>query len=167
MTRLKSLLENLRRFTTPLLLLGVTILAYAWQITSLGFYWDDWVFVGRYESMGIFNTIFYGGTRQLGVFALMPGFLLAGDSPLLWHMYSLLLRWAVALLFCWALNQLWPAQKTAVTLMAALFAVHPAFSQQSISVVYSLQFVDYAIFLLSIGLTIKAERSAAPGRRWW
>ena len=163
---LSPFFQTVRRLTAPLLLLAVTVLAYAWQISSLGFFWDDWVFVGRFESMGIFNTIFYGGTRQLGVYALMPGFLLAGDSPLLWHIYSLALRWVVALLFWWALNKLWPAQKTAVTLMAALFAVHPAFSQQSISVVYSLQFVDYAIFLLSIGLTINAERAEGAGRRW-
>ena len=166
MSKNKPIYDFLGRYTAPLLLLAVTILAYAWQITSLGFFWDDWVFVGRFENMGILNTIFYGGTRQLGVFALMPGFLLAGDSPLLWHLYSLLLRWVVALLFLWALNKLWPGQKTAVTLMAALFAVHPAFSQQSISVVYSLQFVDYAIFLLSLGLTINAERTQAPARRW-
>ena len=166
MNKIRPLFHFLRRHTSPLVLLAVTLLAYAWQITSLGFFWDDWVFVGRFQNMGILNTIFYGDTRQLGVYALMPGFLLAGDSPLLWHLYSLLLRWAVTLLFCWALNKLWPGQKTAVTLMAALFAVHPAFSQQSISVVYSLQFVDYAIFLLSIGLTINSERAAAPGRHW-
>ena len=157
---LQNLLRVLYRFTVPLILLAVTTLAYGWQVSRLGFYWDDWVFVSRYQSMGVFNTIFYGGTRQLGVFALMPGFLLAGDSPLLWHIYSLLLRWVVALLFWWVLNKLWSEQRTSVTLMAALFAVHPAFSQQSIAVVYSLQFVNYAIFLASFGFMINAERAA-------
>jgi hypothetical protein len=90
-----------RRLAIPLLLFAVTALAYGWQLTRLGFYWDDWVFVYRYQTLGVFNTIFYGGTRQLGVFALLPGFLLAGDSPLLWHIYSLFLRWGVALLFWW------------------------------------------------------------------
>jgi hypothetical protein len=148
----------LRRYSVPLILLAVAALAYGWQTARLGFYWDDWVFVGRYQSMGVFNTIFYGGTRQLGVFTLLPGFLLAGDSPLAWHIYSLLLRWAVGLLFWWLLDQLWPGQRTAITLMAALFIVHPAFSQQSIAVVYSLQWVDYATFLISIGLMVMAER---------
>lgn len=153
-----------RRYAIPLILFAVTTLAYGWQLNRLGFYWDDWVFVYRYQTLGVLNTIFYGGTRQLGVFALLPGFLLAGDSPLLWHIYSLLLRWGVALLFWWVLNKMWPRQKTAVTLMAALFAVHPAFSQQSISVVYSLQFVTYGIFLLSFGFMVSAERAAS--RRW-
>jgi len=153
-----------RRYAIPLILLAVTALAYGWQVTRLGFYWDDWVFVYRYQTLGVFKTIFYGDTRQLGVLALLPGFLLAGDTPLLWHLYSLLLRWGVALLFWWALNQLWPGQKTTLTLMAALFAVHPAFSQQSISVVYSLQFVTYALFLLSFGWMVSAERAAE--RRW-
>ena len=154
-----------------IILFVVVLLAYGWQLTRLGFYWDDWVFVSRYQSLGLFNTIFYGGTRQLGVFALMPGFLLAGDSPLLWHIYSLLLRWVVALLFWWVLDSLWLGQKTAITLMAALFAVHPAFSQQSIAVVYSLQFFNYAIFLVSLGTMITAERAALfaklpDSRRW-
>lgn len=165
MKSIRPVIEFIRRNTVPLMLLGLSLLAYGWQVGRLGFYWDDWVFVGRYESWGIFNTIFYGGTRQLGVFALMPGFLVAGDSPLLWHIYSLLLRWLTALLFWWALQGLWPEQKTATALMAGLFAVHPAFSQQSIAVVYSLQFVDYAIFLVSFGAMLKAER-AGGGRRW-
>lgn len=154
----------LRRFSTPLILLVVTALAYGWQIQRLGFYWDDWVFVYRYQTLGVFQTIFYGGTRQLGVFALLPGFLFAGDTPLLWHLYSLLLRWTVALLFWWALKRLWPGQTTTLTLAAALFAVHPAFSQQSIAVVYSLQFVTYGIFLFSLGSLVRAER--AETRRW-
>jgi len=162
----------IRRFSIPLILLAVVLLAYGWQISRLGFYWDDWVFVYRYQTMGILNTIFYGGTRQLGVFALMPGFLFAGDSVLLWHVYSLILRWVVVLIFWWSLNRLWPGQKIPVTLMAALFAVHPAFSQQSISVVYSLQFVDYAIFLISFGAMVSAVRSSSQspnlksGRAW-
>ena len=143
----------------PLVLFGVVALAYGWQLNRLGFYWDDWVFVYRYQTLGLFNTIFYGGTRQLGVLAFLPGFLLAGDSPLLWHLYSLLLRWVVTLLFWWVLDALWPGQKTSVTLMAALFAVHPAFSQQSIAVVYSLQFFNYAVILISFGSMIKFERS--------
>jgi hypothetical protein len=161
----------LHRFAVPLILFVVTALAYGWQLGRLGFYWDDWVFVSRFQSMGVFNTIFYGGTRQLGVFALMPGFLFAGDSPLLWHIYSLLLRWVVALLFWWVLNKFWPERRTSVTLMAALFAVHPAFSQQSIAVVYSLQFVNYAIFLASLGFMLNAERmfsqAPEPGFRAW
>ena len=148
-----------RRGSVPIILFVVTALAYGWQITRLGFYWDDWVFVYRYQTLGLFNTIFYGGTRQLGVLAFLPGFLLAGDSPLLWHIYSLLLRWVVTLLFWWVLAALWPGQKTAVTLMAALFAVHPAFSQQSIAVVYSLQLFNYAIFLVSLGSMIVFERA--------
>jgi hypothetical protein len=156
-----------RRYALPLLLFAVTALAYGWQVNRLGFYWDDWVFVYRYQTLGVFNTIFYGGTRQLGVFALLPGFLFAGDTPLFWHLYSLFLRWGVTLLFWWAFNQLWPGQKTAVTLMAALFAVHPAFSQQSISVVYSLQFVTYAIFLFSFGSMLRGEQAGKWRWLWF
>jgi hypothetical protein len=154
----------IKRFSIPLLLLAVTLLAYGWQVGKLGFYWDDWVFVYRYQTLGLLHTVFYGGMRQLGVLALLPGFLFAGDSPFLWHIYSLLLRWVTALLVWWGLARLWPAHKTAVVLMAALFAVYPAFSQQSIAVVYSLQFFTYATFLASFGFMLQAER--AGSRRW-
>ena len=169
----RPLIDLYRRHTVPIILFAVAALAYGWQITRLGFYWDDWVFIGRYQTFGMLQTIWYGTTRQLGVFAFLPGFLLAGDSPLLWHIYSLLLRWVSAVLMWWALSRLWPKQKTAVALMAALFAVHPAFSQQSIAVVYSLQLFTYCIFLFSFGAMINAERAvsdAGPGtsalRRW-
>ena len=153
-----------QRYSTPLLLLAVTALAYGWQIQRLGFYWDDWVFVYRYQTLGLFKTVYYGSTRQLGVFAFLPGFLFARDNPFLWHVYSLLLRWGVTLLFWWALSRLWTGRQTTLTLAAALFAVYPAFSQQSIAVVYSLQLVTYGIFLFSLGSLIRAER--AEKRRW-
>src|SRR5512146_592273 len=94
----------LDRFGVPVLILAVMALAYGWQISRLGFYWDDWAFVYRYQSLGLFKTIFYRDTRQLGVLALLPGFLFSADSPLRWHAYLLVLRWAGVLLMYWGLN---------------------------------------------------------------
>jgi hypothetical protein len=156
--------KNLSRFGPAGLILLVMLLAYGWQITRLGFYWDDWVFVYRYQTLGVFRTMYYGDTRQLGVLALLPGFLFAGDSPVRWHIYILLLRWASVLIMMWGLNRLWPGHVTSVTIMALLFSVYPAFTQQSISVVYSVQFFSYALFLLSLTLTILAARNP---RRFW
>lgn len=158
-------MKQFKRFSAPLLILLSVILAHGLQIHRLGFYWDDWVFVYRYQTLGLLNTIFYGGTRQLGVFALAPGFLFAGDTPLLWHIYSLLLRWLVALAFWWLVKLIWPRQGRLLLLAAILFAIHPAFTQQSIAVVYSIQFFAYGLFLLSLSAMVIAARE--PKRFGW
>jgi hypothetical protein len=160
----ESFKKALSRYTPPFLILLVILLAYGWQIHLLGFYWDDWVYIYRYQTMGVFSTIYYGTTRQLGVLALLPGFLFSADSPLRWHIYMLLLRWGGVLCMWWALNRLWPGQRASVTFMALLFSVYPAFTQQSISVVYSLQFFTYAVFFVSLGLMVAAARDE---RRFW
>ncbi len=149
-------------FIFGFVLFAVVGLAYGLQVHRLGFYWDDWAFLYRYKTLGILNTIFYGPTRQLAVLLQAPGFLFADDSPLRWHLYMLVLRWAVALIFAWVLHLLWPARRVATFLMALLFAVHPAFTQNSIAVVYSIQILGYGVFLLSLGFTICALRST----RW-
>ncbi len=157
--RSESFRETLSHFGPSLLALLVLLLAYGWQIQRLGFYWDDWVYVYRYQTLGIFKTIYYpAASRQMGVFALLPGFLFSGDSPLRWHVYILLLRWVGVVIMMWVLNRLWPGHRTSVTLMALLFSVYPAFTQQSISVVYSLQFFTYVVFFISLGLMIVAAR---------
>lgn len=146
------------------LLFVVVGLAYGLQIHRLGFYWDDWVFVYRYSRIGILDTIWYGPTRQLAIFLQAPGFLFAADSPLRWHIYMLALRWGIAAIFAWVLGLLWPARRNATYLMALLFAVHPAFTQNSIAVVYSVQIFGYGVFLLSIGLMICSLKDS---RRFW
>lgn len=151
-------------FIFAFVLLAVVGLAYGLQIHRLGFYWDDWAFLYRYSRIGILDTIWYGPTRQLAVFLQAPGFLFAADSPLRWHIYMLLLRWGTAAIFAWVLGLLWPARRKATFLMALLFAVHPAFIQNSIAVVYSVQIFGYGIFLLSLGWMIC---SLQDSRRYW
>ncbi len=146
------------------LLLAIVGLAYGLQIQRLGFYWDDWVFLYRYDRIGILDTIWYGSTRQLAVFLQAPGFLFAADSPLRWHIYMLLLRWGTAAIFAWVLGLLWPARRNATYLMALLFAVHPAFTQNSIAVVYSVQIFGYGVFLLSLGWMVCSLQNP---RRYW
>jgi hypothetical protein len=160
----ETLHNTIRRYAPYLLILATMLLAYGWQLGRLGFYWDDWVYVYRYQTLGIFNTIFYGGPRQIGALALLPGFLFSADNPLRWHIYSLLLRFVLGGIMWWALGNLWPDHRTSVTLMVILFSVYPAFSQNSIAVVYSVHFFAYAAFLTSLGLMIVAERK--PRRLW-
>src|SRR5258706_3675616 len=160
----ESYKKAISRCALPFLILLVMLLAYGWQIHRLGFYWDDWAYIYRYQTLGVFSTIYYGNTRQLGVLAFLPGFLFSADSPLRWHIYILLLRWGGVLCMWWALNSLWPGQRISITFMALLFSVYPAFTQQSISVVYSLQFFTYAIFFISLGLMIAAARDK---HRFW
>lgn len=156
--------SKLKKFTVPLSILTFMLVAYGLQLRQLGFYWDDWVFVYRYRVEGLLNTIFYKGSRQLGAYALAPGFLLAGPSVLRWHIYALLLRWVLTLAMRWNLRLLWPQRGWQADLMALLFAVYPAFKQHSIAVTYATHYMVYLWFFLSMGWMVLANRSE---KRFW
>jgi hypothetical protein len=149
----------------PLALLLVCVAAYALQIASLGFYWDDWqvVFLSRLNSPAEYWR-YFSYDRPFSAWTYILSVPLLGMSPLPWQILNVLLRWAGALSLAWTLQGLWPARKTAARWAAVLVAVYPGFSQQAISVAYSQHFITYALFIVSLGLCIWAEQK--PHKRW-
>ena len=161
---IKNMPHKLKAFSIPLLFLFIIFLAYGLLLNRLGFYWDDWVYVYRYINYGIFEPGFYRYSRDFVTYLLFPGFLFAGASVLRWHIYSILLRWALALAGFWVLRLLWPRAKLQNMLIALLFAVYPSFTQQSMAVTYSIHQTAYIIFFLSLAFMLLAQKQS---RRFW
>ncbi len=134
----------------PLALLLVSIASYGLLASKLGFYFDDWTAIlALHAKIDLWK--FYQSDRPFSAWTFLVFGPILGLSPLNWQIFTLVLRWATAWGVYWMLGYFWPNRKQVVFLIALVFAVHPVFTQQSISVAYSQHFITYALFVLSFG----------------
>jgi hypothetical protein len=147
----------------PVFLLFVLFLAYGYQITRMGFYWDDWqlVYLVNLNDPQVFWG-YYAFDRPIAAWLYVLISPVLGINPIAWQLFSLLFRWIGCLGFYYLFQMVWPERKMESGFAALLLAVYPGFTQQPISVTYSLFWVLYALFLWSFWASIKAIRQPGP-----
>jgi hypothetical protein len=156
---------RLRPYLFPLLALLACLLAYGLLTPWLGFYFDDWPVITTLHTRSV-NTFwdFYFGERPFSAWTYILAGPILGTRPLVWQMYSILVRWLTVLGMWWSLKGLWPQRQREAAWIALLFAVFPAFDQQAISVAYSQHWMIYALYCASIGAMIQSIRKP---RSYW
>lgn len=144
-----------------LILLG---LAFGLLIPLLGYYWDDWpaILTIRTQDLSAFWD-FYRGERPFSAWTFIIFAPLLGTSQLVWHLFTLALRWGTVYAMWWCLHLLWPRRSREVLWMALLFAVYPVFTQQPVAVAFSQHWISYALYFISLAAMILAQRSS----RWY
>lgn len=149
----------------PIFLLLVMFITYDLEVFKLGFFWDDWqvVYLSKLGTPSAFWDHFVYD-RPLSIWTYLVTVPVLGMRPVLWHLFTLLVRWLSVLGFCWAFRGLWPARIQQVRWMALLLAIYPGFSQQPVAVAYSQHFISYALFTFSLGLMIWSIKR--PQRYW-
>ena len=154
-------------WTVPAFLLLLTVLSFGLLLPNLGFYWDDWakILAGRLWGMQSYLA-YYAEDRPLSAWTHMLFTPLLGYSPLPWQVFTLLLRWLSAWAMWWALNGLWPRARCQNLVAALLFLVYPAFAQQPAGVTFHQQWLQFALFFLSLGVMISAQ-SQTSRRKFW
>ena len=137
----------------PLFIFCVCFFTYAYQVTRMGFYWDDWpvIYLSKLTSSSAFWS-YFAFDRPFSAWTHLLAFPILGTHPLNWQLFTILLRWLSVLGFWWTFREVWPSKNTEVGWMALLMAVYPGFLQQSISVAYSQHFMCYALFYLLFGV---------------
>lgn len=163
--RVKQFLTPSSR-SAPAFFLLAALLAFGLLLPWLGFYWDDWakILVSRLWGLGAYPA-YYAEDRPLSSWthiALTP---ILGEGPFGWQVANLLLRWLSAWGMWWALNRLWPANRRQNLLAALLFLVYPVFQQQPAGVTFHQQWLQYALFFVSLGAMIAAWQGQGPGAR--
>jgi hypothetical protein len=146
-------------WTIPLILLLVLAACFVPFLPLHGFYWADWAktLVHRLWGSGGYWD-YYAGDRPLSGWthiALLP---LLGESPVNWQLFSLGMRWVSTVGMWWVLSLLWPKAKTEALFAALLFAVYPVFTQQPIAVTFHQQWMQFALYFLSLGCMLLALR---------
>jgi len=156
----------LQRDWTPIVILGILALTFGWMLPKLGFYQDDWAMAFDNLAKGPQGTYYYHlyDSRPGREWYMNLLFLLVGHKPLGWQVYGLLMRF-LTVLFAWmSFRQIWPNSKAVISAAACLFAVYPVFTQQALPLTYSLHWISYPLFFLSLFLMIRAVRSTR--NRW-
>ena len=165
--KIKAFFQRLtqQKWFYPAFLLLIMFITYDLEVLKLGFFWDDWqvVYLSKLGASSAYWDHFVYD-RPLSVWTYLVTVPVLGMRPLLWHLFTLLMRWLSVLGFCWAFRGLWPERLQQVRWMALLLAVYPGFSQQPVSVAYSQHFISYALFTFSLGLMIWSIKR--PQRYW-
>jgi hypothetical protein len=145
--------------------MGTCWLAYGYQIGNMGFYWDDWqlVFLTRLKDTGQFWN-YYAYDRPFAAWTYVLTVPLLGGDPVKWQVFTLMMRWLGLVGFWLALRGVWQRRTHEVSWMVLLLAVYPGFSQQNISITYSLFFILCAFFTFSLVAMISAVKNP---RRYW
>ncbi|NMB53858.1 MAG: hypothetical protein GYA15_04080 [Leptolinea sp.] len=150
----------------PVFLLVTLLAAYGYQITRLGFYWDDWqlVYLTSLKDPQVFWG-FYAYDRPVAAWLYVALTPFLGINPVSWQVFAILVRWIGCLGFWVLFRQLWPERHLEAGFAALLMAVYPAFTQQPIAMTYSLFWVLYAMFIWSLVASLVAL--TCPKHRLW
>ncbi len=153
-------INRIRALRIPLLFAAVTILAYGLLLPFTGFYWDDWPFAWLAKFMGPaeFIPAFRGFRPFLGPIFLVTTSLVP-PIPLLWQIFSLLVRFASGLAAWFALSQVWPAHKRQVLIASLLFLAFPGYSQHWVALTHiNQEWIPLIFYLLSFAFSLRALR---------
>ncbi|HEX7555038.1 MAG TPA: hypothetical protein VF338_00330 [Leptolinea sp.] len=163
MESIKNLLR--KRWSIPLLLLGVVLITYGYQISRMGLYWDDWeiVYLDHFKDARVYWDYFLYARPLTGWLYILISPLL-GMNPISWQVLNILLRWAGLVGFWWTLRIVWPRKSLEIAWVCLLLAVYPAFTQHSVAVTYARHFACIALFTISLGLNLMALDHP---NRWW
>lgn len=149
-----------KRFFDPLLitiLVGlVGFIAFGVKTLELGFFNDDWhhvYYAYKYGLDGLKQFLFFD-SRPVAFIIYGPLFSLLGFSALNWHLTVLLFRLITVLMFWLLLNKIWTENKTGNGLIALLFLIYPAYQLQPISIAYTMHWLLYAVFMISLLLMV-------------
>jgi hypothetical protein len=172
MTFFNNLSLRARRFYQeawgyPFFLLLVGFLTSLYPLWQLGYYWDDWevVYLTRLATPSALEAYFFFDRPLAWPYTVYASVL--GASPILWHVLTLLLRWAGTLFFYRALLLLWPRQRSVLQWGGLLMLVYPAFLQQSISTAFSRHFTAFMLCGLSFYFTALAMRTNRKALFWF
>ncbi len=151
--------------SVPLALLALCSAAFGLLIPWLGYYWDDWakILVARLWGLNGYWA-YYAEDRPLSAWTHILFTPILGYRPFAWQLFSLLLTWLSAWGVWWALTRLWPAARRRAVFAALLFAVYPVFTLRSAAVTFHQQWLQYALYLFSLGAMLQSLR--APRRFW-
>lgn len=150
----------------PLLLAGVTLLAYGLLFPLLGFYWDEWPMTWIAHRLGPDGLARYFSTNRpyWGMIyrATTP---ILGYVPWHWQVFGLFWRWVTALAVWGSLRQVWPRRPSPALWACLLFLVYPGFTQQSTGMMYGHFFVVLSAYLLSLLCSLAAVRAWRGGEK--
>ncbi len=169
MNRVKAFLQkaSFSESSAPLAFLVVCILGLGLLIPRLGFYMDDWpyVFYAKLKGIDSLREMLTYDSRPNAAWLYMAAFRLLGFSPIAWHVFALLMRFATVLTFWLFLRMMWREQKQETIAASLLFAIFPFFMLQPFAVGSTHHWFGFLTFNTSLILMTLAFQDSSP-RKW-
>lgn len=155
---LSKINANFDKLVSPIILLGICMVAFGLQIYWLGYTLDDWIILYSYHTGGLNGLMEYSfmGSRPLIFWAWYLGFELLGTSPVNWQIWTIFWRFISVLIFWIIIRKIWPQNSLRNLFIALLFAIYPVFFQQPSAITFSFHWICFSLYLISIYLMIKA-----------
>jgi hypothetical protein len=153
----KKINLDLNFWTMSLVSLVLVGLSFAIYLPSLGYYFDDWPQIYSMVVRGLegIKTYFAYDSRPFGWVTEWLLFKLWGTNAVAWHLFNYLMHWLTGIVIYLTLTKIWPASRKTVAWMVMLFAVYPAFDQQSAAIIYTGYRVSFLFFWVSLLLMIQ------------
>jgi hypothetical protein len=141
------------------LIIIISALTHLPLIRQLGLYREAWyiIWAGRTQTLSTYVAMF-SVDRPIQGYLYTRLFLLLGDNPFAWQIFSYLLRLVGAIGFFWLLRLLWPKLRLFTTSAVILFIVYPGFLQEPNAVVYCTSLLTYTFVIYSILFSVIAIR---------
>ncbi len=159
----KTIATKVREINIPHILIpvGVGILALGTLIPWLGFYQDDWhhLYYFLHEGSSGLQRFLFFDSRPFSYPIYVFLFNLLGASPLYWHLFVLITRIMIAIVFFKISTIIWPDAKKSHMIATALFLVYPVFLLQSMAVMFSLHWIMFLAFMVSLWAMLLAIQS--------
>jgi hypothetical protein len=116
----------------------------------LGFYLDDWyiiLFKQKFGPEGFW--LLFSEDRPLESLPYVIFFSIFNDSPVLWALFALFMRWIFGVVFWMVLNHFFPSQRKLWIWSVVVFTVFPGFKFHNFSIMFSFFYTFFSCHLLS------------------
>ncbi len=146
----------LKKYSQPLIIFLVCVLAFGLQVFWMGYYIDDWVILNDYSAKGFEGLRLYAylDSRPLVFWIWWIGFQVNRFTPALWQIWAALWRFLSVGALWMTLREIWPQHRRQVLLASLLFAVYPIFMQQPTALTYSFHWICFTLFFVSLYFTV-------------
>lgn len=143
--------------SVPWVLLAACILAFGVFLPQLGYYQDDWTFVYNHYVFGDAGIIDFMNVdgRPYTAWIFLLGFRILGYKPLAWQITALLLKWLTGVFIWFSFKAIWPEQGWQNLTAALIFLLYPFFTLQPLAVTYTIHWMGYFLYALSIYLMLQ------------
>jgi len=147
---------NLKSFSmAAFVIIGISFLP---LINRLGFYLDDWPMLYSLNVRGVegIRQYWIADSRPFASWVYEFFYPIFGSKPLAWHIGLFIARWITTVLFWLTFTKVWTNQKLQITVAALLFGIYPLFRQQSSGLMFTMIWVTFILYLLSLWLMVTA-----------
>lgn len=146
----------------PLTFLLIFSATWAFQVSRVGFYLDDYVYLSAWHQGGFeaLKAYAFDDSRPgLLPYVIGLGFKLVGTSHFGWQVWSLFWRYLGGVGLWLLVRTVWPKRSETAIVGGILFALFPFFKHQAFAIAYNQIWIQGALIVFSFWLTVRSFRA--------